>query len=136
LLRKANKHQQEIEGKIRRQFKHQRCLKGMLAYILLSTKGAYLGVCIFLNTKGAYYGANKQALLFISCLFALKGQNCLLISCLFALKGQNCLLILPSISCYCFGLASNCALRIAHCAEIDACLLSTKGAYYVANNQA
>jgi hypothetical protein len=31
--------------------------------ILLSTKGAYFGVCIFLSTKGAYYGANKQTLL-------------------------------------------------------------------------
>jgi hypothetical protein len=35
----------------------------MLAYVLLSTKGAYFGVCIFLSTKGAYYGANKQAFL-------------------------------------------------------------------------
>jgi hypothetical protein len=33
----------------------------MLAYVLLSTKGAYFGVCIFLSTKGAYYGAKKQA---------------------------------------------------------------------------
>jgi hypothetical protein len=35
----------------------------MLAYVLLSTKGAYFGVCIFLNIKGAYYGANNQAFL-------------------------------------------------------------------------
>jgi hypothetical protein len=33
-------------------------LLSVLAYILLSTKGAYFGVCIFLSTKGAYYGAN------------------------------------------------------------------------------
>jgi hypothetical protein len=38
-------------------------LLSMLASILLSTKGAYFGVCIFLSTKGAYYGANKQAFL-------------------------------------------------------------------------
>jgi hypothetical protein len=42
----------------------------MLAYILLSTKGAYFGVCIFLSTKGAYYGANKQASISAQCAVA------------------------------------------------------------------